>query len=37
MGYGDNAHAAEKLYGEFLKRTAEASEVIRRLVRAVGA
>ena len=32
MGYGDDDQAAEKLYQEFLKRTARASKVIQRLV-----
>ena len=32
MGYGDSAEAADRLHNDFLKRTAQASEVIEKLV-----
>ena len=35
MGYGDTTEAAEKLYDDFLKRTAEAARVIEKLVEGI--
>jgi hypothetical protein len=35
MGYGESDEASEKLYGDFLERTAEAAGVIDRLVESI--